>query len=124
MRSSEALEPVADAAYRFQRTGALAELAPQRADDDFHDVRAARPVVAPDVPQQRFALDGAPFALLEVAKDVEFEPGQVDVASVEHEPATGRVEHAVLGRLQFAPDHVTEPAVNGRRAHVVEQDHD
>src|SRR4051794_2703315 len=93
-RSSEALEPVADAAYRFQRTGALAELAPQRADDDFHDVRAARPVVAPDVPQQRFALDGAPFALLEVAKDVEFEPGQVDVASVEHEPATGRVEHA------------------------------
>src|SRR4051794_21231487 len=103
MRSGEALEPVADAAHRLERSGALTELAPQRAHYDFHDVRAARPVVAPDVPQQRAALDGEPLALLQVAQDVELEPGQVDVALVEHQAATGGVEHAVLGRLQLAP---------------------
>src|SRR3954470_23256367 len=89
MRSTEALEPVADPAHRLQRAGALTELAPQRAHDDFHDVRAAGPVIAPDVPQQRCAPDGEPLALLQVAQDVELEPGQGDVAPVEDQPPAG-----------------------------------
>src|SRR3954467_8928238 len=107
--SVERAQAVADAAHRLERGRALAELAAEPADRDLDDVGAAGPRVTPDVAQQPLALDGLALAFLQIAEDVEFELGEHDAPSVEHELAAARVDDAVFGGLQLETHDVGQP---------------
>src|SRR5215208_7443962 len=78
--SLEGMQPISDAAHSLQRARAVAELAPQAGHRHLHHVRAARPLVAPDVAQERLAGDRLAAAVVEVAQDVALELGERDPA--------------------------------------------
>ena len=90
-RSLSNPQTIAAPPHGLDDRGALAELPPQGAHDCVDDV-AADVGVAPDVPEQRGALDDLRLALVEVVENVELEPRQIHTPAVEHELALDRVE--------------------------------
>ena len=89
--------------------GAVAELAPQARDRDVDDVRAARPLVAPHVAQERVACDRLPLAGDQVAHHLALELGECDPVTVEAQLAGGLVK-AGRGQVEVACGEVGEPA--------------
>src|SRR5215207_7064614 len=95
-RALEAPQPVADPAHGLEGRRAVGQLAAQAGYGDLDDVGAARPLVAPDVAQERLARHGPALALAQVAQDLALELGQRDAAAVEHQLARVSVQPRLL----------------------------
>jgi hypothetical protein len=83
---------VAEAANGLDKSGVIAELAPQRADRHLDHVAVALPLVTPQLGEKLGSWHGAPGALVQVAEEVVLQLRQRDSATVEPELAPVGIE--------------------------------
>jgi hypothetical protein len=83
---------VAEAANGLDKSGVIAELAPQRADRHLDHVAVALPLVTPQLGEKLGSWHGAPGALVQVAEEVVLRLRQRDSATVEPEIAPFGIE--------------------------------